>query len=354
MGYIVDQYAEGKANIAFMGERKSIWHRLGNQMEAGMSIEQWAKAAGLDWEAVMVPAWMPRISDDKMVFIDGVKHCVRSDNNFHLGVATDVYKPFQPIEALQVLEPYCQHDSRFQMDVAGHLCGGKKIWATAVFNDDLIVGGDKHKARLLATTTYDGTGATIIKATATRTICDNTLDIALSAKGGEIRTRHSTKVDHKAVGEQLSVIVQGMGNFKRMGDAMASYHLKQMEVQSFFKKLLGIDQDGEDVSTRKLNQLNEMNDAYVQTIKEGTEPETAWCALNAVTRYVDHVRGTRDTGHGELESRFVSAQFTSGAALKAKAVNELYAMSDGELLKAVSAKTDDKWIAETLAASPWQ
>lgn len=351
MGYIVDQHAEGKANIAFMGDRKSIWHRLGNQMETGMSIEQWAKAAGLDWEAVMVPAFMQ--INDEMIAIDGVKHCVRNDNRWHLGVATNVYKPFQPIEALQVLEPYCIHDDRFAFDVAGYLSGGKKIWATAVFNDDLIVGGDKHKARLLATTTYDGTGATIIKATATRVVCDNTLDISLSAKGGEIRTRHSSKVDHKAVGEQLATIVQGMGNFKRMGDAMAGYHLKQMEVQSFFKKLLGIDQDGEDVSTRKLNQLNEMNDAYVKTIKEGTEPETAWCALNAVTRYVDHERGTRDTGHGELESRFVSAQFTSGAAMKAKAVQELYAMSDGELLKAVSAKTDDKWIADTLARPLW-
>lgn len=348
MGYIVDQHAKGEAGIAFVGERKSIWHRLGNQMQAGMSIEEWAKAAGLDWEAVMVPAFME--INGVLLPVEGVKHCVRNDNNWHLGVATNVYKPFQPIEALQVLEPYCQHDSRFALDVAGHLNGGKKIWATAVFNDDYVVAGDKHKARLLATTTYDGTGATIIKATATRVVCDNTLDISLSCKGNEIRTRHSTKVDHEVVGKQLTAIIQGMGEFKAMGDAMAKHHMSEDQVSNFFKKCLSIPFDAkqEEVSTRKLNQYNELNDAYVRTVAEGTEPLTAWSALNAVTRYVDHDRGTRDTGHGEVESRFVSAQFTSGAAMKAKAVETLYEMSDGELLKAVAAKTDNAWISGML------
>lgn len=45
-----------RANIAYLGSRNDVWHRLGQEMQSGMSIDAWAKAAGLDWSAVKVPA----------------------------------------------------------------------------------------------------------------------------------------------------------------------------------------------------------------------------------------------------------------------------------------------------------
>jgi hypothetical protein len=56
-------FTTGKAGIAFRGNRNDIWHRHGQQMEAGMSIDQWAKAAGLDWYARKVPAYAD-VSED--------------------------------------------------------------------------------------------------------------------------------------------------------------------------------------------------------------------------------------------------------------------------------------------------
>ncbi len=351
MGYIVEQHARGEANIAFRGERNSIWHRLGNQMRSGMSVQEWAEAAGTDFEAVMVPAYM--LINGEMREVPGVKHCARKDNNYHLGVATNVYKLVQPIETLQVLEPYCTSDSRFELDVAGHLSGGKRVWATAVFNDDFTVAGDKFKARLLASTSYDGKAATVIKATTTRAVCDNTLDMALLSKGGEIRVRHATKFDHEFVGRQLAEIIQNMEQFKRMGDAMAQHHMRTDETQAFLRRLLDIPtEDLSEVNTRKVNTLNDLQHAYDATVREGTEPGTAWCALNAVTRYVDHTRGTRSTGQGETENRFFSAQFSSGAAMKAKAVDMLYKMDDGALLKACVAATEAKASVSRLLSQP--
>ena len=37
----------GVSAIAYMGN--TPWHKLGQQMEAGQSIEQWQKAAGMDF-----------------------------------------------------------------------------------------------------------------------------------------------------------------------------------------------------------------------------------------------------------------------------------------------------------------
>lgn len=125
-----------------------------------------------------------------------------------------------------------------------------------------------------------------------------------------------------------------------MGDAMARVHLEKEQISKLFKAALDIPFDAkiEDVSARKMNQFEELKRCYRQTVNEGTEPGTAWTALNAVTRWCDHDRGTRG-GVSETEARFASAQFGSGAAVKAKAVAYLDETLDGELLRAAIAKT---------------
>src|SRR5882724_9489974 len=48
MAHNIDM-TNGRANMAFMGDRKDIWHRLGAQMPADASIDTWASQAGLAW-----------------------------------------------------------------------------------------------------------------------------------------------------------------------------------------------------------------------------------------------------------------------------------------------------------------
>lgn len=329
---------DGRANMAFMGDRKNIWHRLGTQMTAGASIQDWATKAGLDWTALSAPACMA--IEGQHVEVAGYNHLYRSDNHAELGYVTNVYKPVQPTEVLEWFQQYISADDRFKLDVAGSLRGGRVIWATATFNGDMTVAGDKHVARLLMSTSFDQSYATINKATMTRVVCNNTLDCALADKKAQVKTRHNSKWSANKVGKELGDIIQGFDAYKTMGDAMVQFHMGQDKTHKFFQKCLGIE-EGKEVNTRRANQLNDMLTAYEQTVREGTEPNTAWAALNAVTRYVDHDRGTRDMGYGDMESRFYSAQFTSGAAMKAKAVGELYAMDDGELLKAIAARTSE-------------
>jgi hypothetical protein len=87
--------------------------------------------------------------------------------------------------------------------------------------------------------------------------------------------------------------------------------------------------DEKAMKTQTVNQLNNLFDCYAATIKEGTPVGTAWATLNAVTRYVDHDRTTRDhSGDGEMVSRFASAQYGSGAAMKERAVDYLVQYMD--------------------------
>src|SRR5580700_1659719 len=103
-----------RANIAFLGSRNDIWHKLGQEMQPGMTIEQWATAAGLEWSAVKVPA-IAMLEGAQFDHIDaaerfrkveGWNHIVRSDNGHPLGYVSDVYQPVQPADVLAWFDRY--------------------------------------------------------------------------------------------------------------------------------------------------------------------------------------------------------------------------------------------------------
>lgn len=321
-----------RANIAFLGSRKDVWHQMGQEMLPNMNVAQWAAAAGLEWEAIKVPAIAslegPQFDHiapaNRFRKVDGKRHIVRSDNGYPLGYVSDRYQVVQPREVLEWFEQYIGVDDRFQLDVAGSLKCGEIIWATATYKDPLEVAGDRHVARLLMTTTFDGSGSTINKGVMTRVVCNNTLDVALVEKGAAIKTRHSTKFDAEAVSKELAAVAQGFATYKKMGDAMVQNHMAKEEISNFFKACLDIPFDAkkEDVSTRKLNQFDALNQAYITTAHEGAAGN-AWAALNAITRYVDHDRSVQKGDVGVDVARFNSAQFGSGANLKAKAMDLL-------------------------------
>jgi phage/plasmid-like protein (TIGR03299 family) len=327
-------------NIAFMGSRNDVWHRLGKEMAAGMSIDDWAKAAGLDWTADKREVFS---HDGEYHPCEGWRAIVRSDTKHCLGIASDRYQPVQPRDILDWFERYIAVDERFQLDVAGSLKYGEIIWATATYRDPLEIAGDKHVPRVLMTTTFDGTGSTINQGTMTRVVCNNTLNVALADKRALVRTRHNTRFDPARVGAELAQIASGFSEYKKMGDALAQVEMAKDETSKFFRACLDIPFDATtaDVSTRKLNQFQALNNAYRATVNEGTQPHTAWTALNTITRYVDHDRTTRGNGVSAEEKQFTSAQFGSGAALKSKAVELLLAKMEATLANAPKLDRED-------------
>lgn len=325
MAHMIDM-SNNRANIAFLGSKNDVWHRMGQEMQPGMSIEAWAQEAGLGWEAVQVDAYAACPAG--MQKVDGYAHIVRNDTWEQLGYATEDYKVVQPSEVLAWFQEYISVDDRFQLDVAGALRGGRTVWATATFNGPLMAAGDEHRARLLMSTTFDGSGATINQATMTRVVCNNTLKVATTDKRAVVRTTHRSKFNKDTVARQLSDIAASFDTYRAMADAMAQVQTSREQVSKFFKALLDIpfDVKSDDVSPRKLSAFQDLNKAYAETVHEGTPALTNWTALNAVTRYADHGRDIRNSAqHGSMEAaRFFNANFGgTGDTLKGKAVELL-------------------------------
>jgi len=240
---MIDQ-SNGRDNIAFLGSRNDVWHRLGTEMTDGMSTETWAKAAGLDWHAIKSQGHY--YFGDQLRAAGDRSFMIRSDNGERLGdnVVSDVYVPVQPAEVLAWFDQYIAVDDRFALDVAGSLKGGSIIWATAKWRETVTVAGDAHLARVLMSTTFDGSGATINQMTTTRVVCQNTLRAAHSDKHrAVVRTRHNTRFDAKAVGAELAELAQSIAEFKKIGDAMATITMTAADVSAFFKSCLDIKLD---------------------------------------------------------------------------------------------------------------
>jgi phage/plasmid-like protein (TIGR03299 family) len=332
-------FSNNQANIAFLGSREDVWHRLGQEMKPGQSIEEWAKQAGLNWEAIKVPA-VASLSDSRFDHIPaGLRFAevanthfiARSDTGSVLGIGSDQYQLHQPSEVLDWFKRYISVDDRFQLDVAGSLKGGAIIWATAKFNGDVSIAGDSHKARILMSTTFDASAATTNRMTTTRVVCNNTLDVATADGRACVRTTHRQKFDAARVGKELAALAQGVATYKQVGDALAQTEMAKEQVSAFFKTCLDIPFESkfEDLSGRKQNQFTALQAAFRTTAKErNTDKPDAWTALQAITRYVDHDRG----GSKADEAVFHSNQFGTGAALKGRAVSLLLPLIKDKVL----------------------
>ena len=234
--------------MAFTGSRNDIWHRRGNAMQDGESIESWATRAGMSWRAVMVPAIAALTgeafehipAESRFAEVPGQRFLARSDNGHVLGYVSDGYQIVQPLDVLEWFRDYIANDSRFQLDVAGVLGQGERVWATAKFNGDLTVAGENHTARVLMVTSFDGSFATRNKMVVTRVVCQNTLAVGLGERTPSITTRHSTKFIAERVGRELGKLAASTTRFNAVGDAMVTVGMDKYAMSDFFRECLDI------------------------------------------------------------------------------------------------------------------
>ena len=333
---------DGVYSFAFTGERSEIWHRLGQELDASATRDEWLRAAGLTYRVEKVPAIASLNSpefdhiapEDRFIETDK-KFLARQDNGHVLGIAGDGYQVVQPVDVWDWFEQYITVDDRFHIDAAGVLGSGERLWITARFNGSLEVAGDRHIPRLLMSTSFDASQATRNEATMTRAVCANTLRAAHMSAKALVKTRHNTRFNGAQVAKELGQIAQSFAEFKALGDAMAAQSMTRDSVQSFFATLLGVAPDAKaaDISTRTKNIASDLTASYRRTQHErNTQRDDVWTALQSVTRYVDHDRTVRNAPN-ETVGRFDSGTFGSGDAMKGKAMELLFPLIDASLFR---------------------
>ncbi len=300
--------------MAYTGE--TPWHGLGNRLTEKQPLEVWQREAGMEWDILSSPVVF-NSAGDLRPFTDA-KVLYRSDSGDALSVVSNRYQVVQPREVLEFYRDLVDLGG-FELETAGVLKGGKKLWALARTGQEVMLKGDDHvKAYLLLATACDGTLATTAQFTSVRVVCNNTLQMATGDSTGAIKVPHSTKFDADKVKEQLGL---GISTWQRfIGDMR---RLSDRPVHAFEARRYLVDVLGEpEIAFHEqpnLKVINHVFDLYAGQGKGATlasANDTAWGLVNAVTQYVDHERRARSP-----DNRLDSAWFGVGAGIKQKAVD---------------------------------
>lgn len=294
MSHEITQRKDGSHEMAFV-EGTDRWHGLGNELKPGASIDEWVKAARMDWEVQRSPVyfgdqeagWSEEFGDKHVLF--------RSDNHQPLGVVSRNYKIVQPGQVLEFFRDLCEFN-KFKMRTAGTLFGGRIYWALADIGEEANVRPeDKVKGRLLLSTSADGTKATVAKFVAECVVCNNTLTMAMQEKGGSrSSTSHRSEFDASKVKTDLGIGHEQFALFMDTAKTLATIKVTEEQAVEFFSTLLntkgGVDR-GEKVETSApfKNMLGLYQGEGLGATLAGRKG-TAWGLVNAVTEYIDHRR----------------------------------------------------------------
>ena len=324
MAHMIDM-RNNRANMAYVGELP--WHGLGSELQPGADLDTWRIAAGLNWTADMQDLYF-RSRTDQLVKKADSKIIYRSDTGAELGIATERYKIVQPAEVLEFFRDLTSENG-MTMETAGCLEGGKRIWALANTGDYFrLKGQDEVRGYVLLATSFDGSMATQAQFTSIRVVCHNTLSVAIGSDAkGAVKVPHSTTFDGHKVKLNMGLVHDGWAAFQATAELLADRQVTERESVDLLIKLMATEAeqaDPESISTRKRNVIADIlgrAKGRAMGSQYRAAQGTAWGLLNAVTEYVDHTQGN------STETRFKSAQFGQGAALKRDALGLVLALA---------------------------
>jgi len=317
MSHEITQRADGAYEMAYVG--KKPWHGLGQELPVGASVAEMQRAAGLDWQIERAKVeYTHGILTDMQRFDFQDRHVLyRSDTMAPLSVVSHRYKVVQPSEILGFFRDLVG-EGGFQLETAGSLFGGKRIWATALVGEKAkIRGEDEIGGYLLLSTSCDGSLATTARFTTIRTVCNNTLGMALEDNRRFITVTHATKFDHERVKQDLGIAVDAFSRFMVDATTLAEKKLGYGAATQFLDTLLLPNYKGNAEAMRNstgYERIMELFQGEAIGSEFSTAKGTAWGMVQAVTEFYDHHANTRTP-----DARLNSAWFGTAAATKERA-----------------------------------
>lgn len=323
-------FSNAQANIAYIktDDASVPWHGLGQDLQPGQPIEVWAKAAGLAHDVRRSIVQYQTDDTEEPIKLYGDREVLyRSDNFKPLGVVANRYKIVQPAQVLDFFDKLAKHN-KFELETAGSLSDGKRIWALAKVNDGAtIIGQDVVKPYVLLATSYDGTLATTARLTSVRVVCSNTLGYADREAGDAIRIPHSAEFSAEDTALDLGIAFTAFDRFLIESRKLAKREVNENFAVEFLKQLLPSTvslKTDKQTGIRSVTPVPPEEGKAFQSILALFKGEalghglpeargSAWSLLNSVTQHFDHVAGKR------ADSRLSSAWFGQGNAIKDKA-----------------------------------
>jgi phage/plasmid-like protein (TIGR03299 family) len=304
-------------SMFFTGE--TPWHGLGVKLENPATAREAILAAKLDWRVSTEPAIL---ADCTQLLTRAVR---RLDTRAVLGEVGRLYQPIQNDEA------FCFFDSvvgsgQAIYHTAGALGKGDRVWILARLPGEIRVQNtdDVTHKYLLLCNSHDGKMALRMFFTPVRVVCQNTLNMALSAgMGSGVSIRHLPGLKGKIQEAQraLGLAVRYYDDAEGLVNLLARTRPGSDVIRKYVRSLFP-DHKDELVQMRHERIREEVLDlyAYGRTNNLPGVCSTWWAAYNAVTEHADHARRSRGrTDQERREKKLASIWFGPAAQLKRRA-----------------------------------
>ncbi len=286
------------------------------------------RAWGLDWQVDLAPVQallatgaVPRILNSRAV--------VRTDTGVPLSVVGRRFQPIQNADAFRLFDPVIQKFGA-SYERAGACDGGRRVWIQAKLPGGLWITKEDKVERYLLLSMLHGGGSLQVLETPIRIWCKNTLLRALEeGKHRAIRIRHAGDIEGQVLEAErlLELSLASFGAFSEEAQAFAKRMIRKEALEAYIRSLVPDPKDGDPVRAAG---TRETLLRLFETGKGNDLPSvrgTLWAAVNAAAEFADHERSTRaKAGEDAAASRWKSAQFGSGAALKERAWREALAL----------------------------
>lgn len=174
--------------------RNRAWHGKGEFTTEPLSAKDALVLAGLDWEVELEPLYVR--TGELYVTVDGHFATVRDTDQAVLGLVGSKYRVILNREAFDFLDSVAGQSLHYNS--AGSLKSGRVVFLCAEIPSNIMIGGvDPVRLFLVMATSHDGSMATTVMVTPTRTECWNTLNIGLRNATGKWTIRHTEEALNK-------------------------------------------------------------------------------------------------------------------------------------------------------------
>ena len=285
-------------SMMYVGE--TPWHTLGNKLNKPPTTEEALREAGLNWNVRKMPTFYKK----EWVGTKPTGHyvTVRSDTEEVLGHVSERYEVLQNKEAMEPFNVLLDHG--FELETAGAIEGGKKVWVLAKSPKEFLVGDDKIQPYAFLYTSHDGSAGNSFRDTAVRIVCKNTLDIALARESTvkyAIKHTRNIKENVDILTERLKV---SEGNIKQAIDGMnrmVEYRMDPNELDLYLEQSVPylLSRHKESRPEHGIQTRNFAKPVYDKMVDNfyhgrGNKGETLWDAYNAITEYYTHDKQYKD------------------------------------------------------------
>ncbi len=181
-----------------------------------------------------------------------------------------------------------------KVETAGSLWGGKRVFLSIELGHlQISVPGDTSPTDLylLLTNTHDGSGSVEGAVTPIRSVCQNTVNLALGAAQSKFKVRHSGDLDYKMAqaGEALNITSNYAAEFQRLADSLATKKIVDAQVLDILRTaVFPIDADAVSAEVLADHASTQAFANYLDSATNDSIRGTAWGALNGIVEFIDY------------------------------------------------------------------